>query len=368
MAVALIVAAGRGERLGSGRPKALVALAGRPMLEWSVDALRAVDAIDRIVVALPTEALDAAPPGTVAVAGGTVRSESVRRALDAAGDGDPVVVHDAARPLADTDLFVRALAELSASGADAVVAAAPVSDTIKEVGDDGHTVVRTLERARLWAVQTPQVFRRAALERVLGGASTEVLAGATDEASLVERSGGVVRVVRLGAGEPQGDDAGRSACRGVAARGARPVSVRTGLGYDCHRLAEGRRLVLGGVVVPHDRGLLGHSDADVLTHAIIDALLGAAALGDIGQHFPDTDERYRDADSLELLRATVSLLREHGFAIVNVDATVVIERPKLAPFREGIRATLADALGSPLECARPGGAVAAAGPYPGRHR
>ena len=196
MAVALIVAAGRGERLGSGRPKALVALAGRPMLEWSVEALRAVDAIQRIVVALPPDALDAAPPGTVAVAGGTVRSESVRLALDAAGDGDPVVVHDAARPLADAELFRRALVELAQSGADAVVAAAPVSDTIKEVGDDGHTVVRTLERARLWAVQTPQVFRREALERVLVGASTDVLAGATDEASLVERGGGIVRVVR----------------------------------------------------------------------------------------------------------------------------------------------------------------------------
>ncbi len=123
------------------------------------------------------------------------------------------------------------------------------------------------------------------------------------------------------------------------------MSVRTGLGYDCHRFAEGRRLVLGGVVVPHERGLLGHSDADVLTHAIIDALLGAAALGDIGQHFPDTDERYRDADSLGLLRATVSLLDEQRFAIVNVDATVVIERPKLAPVREEIRARLAEALG-----------------------
>jgi 2-C-methyl-D-erythritol 4-phosphate cytidylyltransferase len=196
VAVALIVAAGRGERLGFGRPKALVALAGRPMLEWSVEALRAVDAITRIVVALPPDALDAAPPGTVAVAGGTVRSESVRIALEAAGEGDPVVVHDAARPLADADLFMRALAELVQSGADAVVAAAPVSDTIKEVGDDGRTVVRTLDRARLWAVQTPQVFRRAALDRVLAGASADVLAGATDEASLVERSGGVVRVVQ----------------------------------------------------------------------------------------------------------------------------------------------------------------------------
>ena len=123
------------------------------------------------------------------------------------------------------------------------------------------------------------------------------------------------------------------------------MTVRTGLGYDCHRFAEGRRLVLGGILVPHERGLLGHSDADVLTHAIIDALLGAAALGDIGEHFPDTDERYRDADSLVLLHETVSLLRGHGFTIVNVDATVVIERPKLAPVREEIRARLAAALG-----------------------
>jgi 2-C-methyl-D-erythritol 2,4-cyclodiphosphate synthase len=123
------------------------------------------------------------------------------------------------------------------------------------------------------------------------------------------------------------------------------VSIRTGLGYDCHRFAEGRRLVLGGVELTSERGLLGHSDADVLTHAIIDALLGAAALGDIGQHFPDTDEAFRDADSLALLRATAGLVREAGFSVVNVDATVVIERPKLAGHREGMRQALADALG-----------------------
>jgi 2-C-methyl-D-erythritol 2,4-cyclodiphosphate synthase len=123
------------------------------------------------------------------------------------------------------------------------------------------------------------------------------------------------------------------------------VSVRTGLGYDCHRFEAGRRLVLGGVEVPSQRGLLGHSDADVLTHAIIDALLGAAALGDIGRHFPDTEERYRDADSIELLRATVALLGERGFAVVNVDATVVLEAPKLAPHADAMRERLAGALG-----------------------
>jgi 2-C-methyl-D-erythritol 2,4-cyclodiphosphate synthase len=125
--------------------------------------------------------------------------------------------------------------------------------------------------------------------------------------------------------------------------------MQTGIGYDCHRFSEGRRLVLGGVELEHERGLVGHSDADVLTHAVIDALLGAAALGDIGQHFPDTDERYRDADSLGLLRETVRLVEAGGFQIVHVDATVMIERPHVSPVRERIRATLAQALGLPVE-------------------
>ena len=166
------------------------------MLEWSVEALRSVAGIERIVVALPVDSLDAAPEGTIAVAGGSVRSESVREALRACPAGDPVVVHDAARPLAPARLFQRALDQLERSGADAVVAAAPVSDTIKEVDvGDGRTVTRTLERARLWAVQTPQVFRRAALERALLDAGEETLAAATDDAWLIERAGGRVEVV-----------------------------------------------------------------------------------------------------------------------------------------------------------------------------
>jgi 2-C-methyl-D-erythritol 4-phosphate cytidylyltransferase len=167
------------------------------MLEWSVRSLRAVAAVQRIVVAMPSDQLDAAPVGVVAVAGGAVRSQSVREALAAAGDGDPVIVHDAARPLATPDLFERALEELERSGVDAVIAAVPVPDTVKEVDD--HAVVRTLDRARLWAVQTPQVFRRATLERVLTDASAELLAAATDDAWLVEQAGGRVRVVEAGA-------------------------------------------------------------------------------------------------------------------------------------------------------------------------
>lgn len=191
MAVALIVAAGRGQRLGADRPKALVPLAGRPLLHWSIDALRAVAEIERIVVALP--AGEQAPEGTVGVAGGAVRSESVRLALAAAGEGDPVLVHDAARPLLSAELVSETLAVLAANrDLDAVIAAAPVADTIKRVSDG--TVTQTLERSELWAIQTPQVFRRAALERALD-VPEEVLAQATDDAWLIERAGGRVAVL-----------------------------------------------------------------------------------------------------------------------------------------------------------------------------
>jgi 2-C-methyl-D-erythritol 4-phosphate cytidylyltransferase len=187
VAVALLVAAGRGTRLGSNGPKALVAVAGRPMLEWSLDALRAVEEIEAIVVALP-EGL-AAPAGTVGVPGGAERSHSVLAALRAS-EGDPVVVHDAARPLVTPELVSACLDALG--DADAAIAATPVTDTIKEC-EDGR-VVRTLDRARLWAVQTPQVFRRAALQRALDQ-DDEALGAATDDAALVEALGGTVRIV-----------------------------------------------------------------------------------------------------------------------------------------------------------------------------
>ncbi len=194
MTVALIVAAGRGERLGGDRPKALVPLAGRPLLQWSVDVLRSVSSIERIVVALPSGV--SAPAGTIGVPGGAVRSESVRLALAAAGEGDPVLVHDAARPLLRSELAERVIAAALAEGVDAAIAAASVTDTIKRVGEGaGNTVSETLDRSGLWAVQTPQVFRRAALERALD-VPDEVLAQATDDAWLVERAGGRVVVVQ----------------------------------------------------------------------------------------------------------------------------------------------------------------------------
>jgi 2-C-methyl-D-erythritol 4-phosphate cytidylyltransferase len=190
MAVALLVAAGRGERLGAGGPKAFVMLGGRPMLQWSIDALRAVDEVERIVVALPPGVH--APAGTVGVPGGAQRSHSVRAALREAGDAAVVVVHDAARPMVTPELVQDCLDTLAAHDCDGAIAAAPVTDTIKE--SRGEEVVRTLDRSRLWAVQTPQAFRRDVLARALD-VPDDVLASATDDAWLVERSGGSVRVV-----------------------------------------------------------------------------------------------------------------------------------------------------------------------------
>jgi 2-C-methyl-D-erythritol 4-phosphate cytidylyltransferase len=194
MAVALILAAGRGERLGFDRPKALVPLAGRPLLQWSVDVLEQVSAIQRIVLALPADVK--APAGTIGVEGGAVRSQSVSLALAAAGDGpdsELVLVHDAARPLLTVELIEATLAAAEGEGVDAAIAAAPVTDTIKQAGADG-TVTRTLDRAGLWAVQTPQVFRRETLVRALD-VPHDVLAQATDDAWLVERAAGVVVLV-----------------------------------------------------------------------------------------------------------------------------------------------------------------------------
>jgi 2-C-methyl-D-erythritol 4-phosphate cytidylyltransferase len=192
MAVALIVAAGSGERLGAGVPKALVELAGHTLLEWSVAALARVAEIEQIVVALPPGV--PAPAGVTGVEGGASRSQSVRRALEAAGPGDPVLVHDAARPLVTAELATSVIAALRAdAGADAAIAAAPVTDTVKRV-QDGRTVAETLERRELWAVQTPQVFRRDALTRALD-ADEQELARATDDAWLIERRGGRVIVV-----------------------------------------------------------------------------------------------------------------------------------------------------------------------------
>lgn len=338
-----MVAAGSGQRFGG--PKQYSALGGRRVIDWAVDAARA--ASDGVVLVVP--AADAEREG--GVAGGASRSESVRNGLARVpADADIVCVHDGARPFADAALFQRVIAAVAA-GASAAVPGVPLADTVKVVDATG-SVRSTPSRDTVRAVQTPQAFRADAL-RAAHAAGGE----ATDDAALVEQAGGTVLVV-------DGDVRNRKitdpadlewARQQVAARQSAeeaPVHahIRVGQGFDIHRFSDDpdRPLVLGGVRFEGERGLHGHSDADAVAHAVTDALLGAAGLGDIGEHFPDTDERWRGANSIELLRHAAALVRGAGFAVGNVDCSVVCEAPRLAPHRQQMQAMLSEAAGGPV--------------------
>jgi 2-C-methyl-D-erythritol 4-phosphate cytidylyltransferase/2-C-methyl-D-erythritol 2,4-cyclodiphosphate synthase len=349
---AVVVAAGRGERLGTP-DKVVLPLAGRPMLAWSLRALQQAETIGAVVVVAGPHTLEAVSrlvrnegftKVQAIVAGGERRQDSVGAGLAALPEGiEIVVIHDGARPLAEPALFDSCAAAGAESGA--AIAAAPVSDTLKRVKES--TVEETVDRAGLWASQTPQAFRLESLRWAMTVGSRETI---TDEARLCELAGLPVTVVPSSLANlkvTHGEDIPVADALLRARHSSQPSArtVRTGIGYDAHRFASGRRLILGGVEIAHDRGLDGHSDADVLLHAIADAILGAAALGDIGQHFPPSDVRFRDADSQLLLRETVRLAREAGWAPQNVDATVLAEAPRVAPHVSLMRKRIAACLG-----------------------
>jgi 2-C-methyl-D-erythritol 4-phosphate cytidylyltransferase/2-C-methyl-D-erythritol 2,4-cyclodiphosphate synthase len=263
------------------------------------------------------------------VAGGERRQDSVAAGLAALPEAtEIVVIHDGARPLADAALFDRAAR--AAAEHRAAIAAMPVADTLKRVQDGQITV--TVDRSGLWAAQTPQAFRLETLRRAIAASAGEDV---TDEARICEAAGVPVAVVpaslaNLKVTHPEDIPVAEALLR--ARRAAPSVAMpRVGIGYDTHRFAPGRRLVIGGVEIPAELGLEGHSDADVLLHAIADAILGAAALGDIGQHFPPSDERFRDANSQELLREAACLVHAAGWEVGNVDATILAEAPRMAP-------------------------------------
>jgi 2-C-methyl-D-erythritol 4-phosphate cytidylyltransferase/2-C-methyl-D-erythritol 2,4-cyclodiphosphate synthase len=406
---AIIAAAGRGRRYGSAEPKQLLSVGGTPILARSVEAFASHPSVDAVIVALPPELADDPPAylrsaKTLAsheaaaaalhatgkplwiVAGGVRRQDSVANAFNAAGTTtDVIVIHDAARPFASADLIARTIAAAAESGA--AVAAVQSRDTVKQrrevaggrEGPEGwdrqegkdrgeHLVRATLPRETIYLAQTPQAFRRDVLRRALEiGARDGV--NATDEAALVELAGLPVRLVEGEASNIKittpddmvlGDAiAARQSATGSpqSAAGsppsAGPLAARTGragTGYDLHRLVAGRPLILGGVTIPSERGALGHSDADVVCHALSDALLGAAGLGDIGRHFPDSDRHWKDANSIDLLRRVVRLVADTGFVVGNVDVTVILESPKIRDHVEAMRAAVAAALG--IEVAR----------------
>jgi 2-C-methyl-D-erythritol 4-phosphate cytidylyltransferase/2-C-methyl-D-erythritol 2,4-cyclodiphosphate synthase len=360
MRVAAIVAAGgRGARLGAGVPKQLLMIGGESILRRSVMLFAGHERIDEVVVVLPPDLAADVPadlqaPGRplTIVAGGARRQDSVRNGFDAVrGRADIIIIHDAARPFASADLISRTLDAAVESGA--ALAALGASDTVKltrTAGSGEHVVVeRTVPRERVYLAQTPQAFRAEILAAAVEAGRGDAVA--TDEAALAEAAGFPVRVV---AGEPTNVKittmTDLRAAEAIAGGTGAPAATRVGTGYDLHRLVEGRPLVLGGVVVPSEKGLAGHSDADVLAHAITDAVLGAVARGDIGRHFPDTDPQWKGASSMAMLAHAVALAREAGFDVVNVDAVVVAERPKLAPHLDAIRASVAAVLG--VETAR----------------
>jgi 2-C-methyl-D-erythritol 4-phosphate cytidylyltransferase/2-C-methyl-D-erythritol 2,4-cyclodiphosphate synthase len=349
MVTAIIAAGGRGARMGGDRPKQLLSLGGATILQRSVAAFDRCDRVDEIVLVVPPElatdtSLASTPDGTPlrVVPGGTRRQDSVARGFDASSSSSEIlVVHDAARPLCPTELIVRTIEAAARHGA--AIAALPAQDTVKQraAGDD-RFVGRTLARQCIVLAQTPQAFRREVLAEAvrLGRRGVE----ATDEAVLAERAGYRVALVE---GDPQNIKITTERDLSLARRllGDTMVTERVGFGYDLHRLVEGRPLVLGGIRIPHDRGLAGHSDADAVCHAVADAILGAAASGDIGRHFPDTDPRWEGASSIELLRAVVDLVRSRGFVVVNLDVVVVAERPRIGPHADRMRVAVASAVG-----------------------
>ena len=350
---AVLVAAGSSIRMGFD--KLSFDLGGETVLHRSIRAFDQCPQIGEIVLVagknrafVEQQAVGCTKPVQI-VAGGATRAESAKNGVLAA-HGELVAVHDAARPFVSPAVIAAVLEAAARCGAAAP--AVPVKDTIKQaVPGDGKTVPEaclvhsTPDRSTLYAVQTPQCFDRTQYLAALQELDAEKARLVTDDCSLFELTGRPVQLT-------QGDYANLK----ITTREdlPRPVQkeetrMRIGHGYDVHRLVEGRKLILGGVEIPFEKGLLGHSDADVLAHAVMDAVLGAAALGDIGQHFPDNDPAYAGADSLELARHVARILSEHGYRVENIDATILCQRPKLAPHIPAMRANLAAAFGLPVD-------------------
>jgi 2-C-methyl-D-erythritol 4-phosphate cytidylyltransferase / 2-C-methyl-D-erythritol 2,4-cyclodiphosphate synthase len=347
--VAVVVAAGRGLRAGGDRPKQYRHILGEPVIRPSLQTLArhgAIAAVQPVIHAddaalyrAATAGLDLLPP----VNGGAARQASVRAGLEAleASRPDLVLVHDAARPFASDALITRAIAAARASGA--AVPVIPVADTVKTV-DAAGAVTGTIDRAHLRMVQTPQAFGFAALLEAHRRAQTAGREDFTDDAALMEWAGCKVTTFEGEAGNVK-LTTNEDFARAEAAKLAALSDVRTGFGFDVHQFGAGDHVMLGGVRVPHKQGLSGHSDADVILHALVDAILGALADGDIGVHFPPTDPQWRGASSDRFLAFAVERLHARGGRIAHLDVTVVCEAPRIGPHRDAIRKRVAEIAG-----------------------
>ncbi|KQN26160.1 2-C-methyl-D-erythritol 4-phosphate cytidylyltransferase [Sphingomonas sp. Leaf33] len=335
---AIIVAAGKGERAGGDRPKQFAVLAGKPMIAHSHAALSAHPAIDEVIVVIGSDQdadLREALADARHVTGGATRRESVLAGLAAIEKADRVLIHDAARPFLSAAVIDRLIAALD--DAPGAVPVLPVADTIARadaaLGD-------TIERSNVVRVQTPQAFRLDAIRAA--HAAWPAGREATDDAQVLRAHGGMVVTVE---GESTLEKVTHPADFAAAeARHAAVMISRSASGYDVHRLEAGEELWLGGVRIPHDKGLSGHSDADVALHAITDALLGTIAAGDIGSHFPPSDPQWKGAASDQFLAHAASLVAARGGIIDFIDLTIICEAPRIGPHREPIRMRIADIL------------------------
>jgi 2-C-methyl-D-erythritol 4-phosphate cytidylyltransferase / 2-C-methyl-D-erythritol 2,4-cyclodiphosphate synthase len=357
---AVIAAGGTGTRMNAGVPKQFLEIAGKPILLHTVARLASLEEVTQIIIALPADHIPVAnailsrQSFTVpvqCVPGGQNRQESVHCGVNhVRPDADVIMVHDAVRPVCGREMMRRVLDAAWKKGA--AVPGLPATETIQRVSRKGR-VLATPPREELYAIQTPQAFHAGILKSALDRAREAGFVG-TDESSVVRWAGHPVMVVP---GSPDNIKITRLLDLDIAERlisdgsweengtGMNQSKLRIGQGIDFHRLAEGRKLIIGGVDIPFERGLEGHSDADVLAHAICDALLGAAALGDIGRHFPDTDMVNRDRSSMEFLREVRAKVEAEGWSIQNVDATLLAQRPKLAPHMAAMIQNIAQSLG-----------------------
>lgn len=349
MRYAIILAGGNGTRMGSDRNKVLLELRGEPVIVRSVKAFSGL--VDGIVLVSRKEdipamqsALDKAKLPAAIVPGGDSRQASVWNGLCALpANCTHVLIHDGARCLVDASTIRRCISSVTMHGTG--IAAVPTVDTIKQVTAE-EIVTATPDRSSLRAVQTPQGFTVELIRRAHEAAMKDGFLG-TDDASLVERLGIPVHLT-LGDRKNIKLTTPEDMLMAESFLGSSYPALRIGQGYDVHRLVEGRDLILCGVNVPHKMGLLGHSDADVALHALMDAMLGAMALGDIGKHFPDTDDKYRGISSMKLLEHVVNLLKEHRARVTNCDVTIVAQNPKLLPFIPQMQENVAAVLDLPI--------------------
>lgn len=342
---AIIVAAGSGSRAGGELPKQYNKLLGQPVLGWSIEAF-ARAGIKEIVVAIGAGQDDlfrdaAAALPARAVRGGATRTDSVRAALSAICDTDVILIHDAARP-GLSEITIRALIEAVRDGAAAVAPAMPAADALQRVGAD-NVVVAEIARENLMRVQTPQAFNAAALRAAYAAAGDVSFA---DDLAVMRAHGAETKLIP---GDPRLMKITYPGDLEMLARLLDDRFVSVGNGIDAHRFGEGDHVTLCGVRIPHEKGLLGHSDADAGWHALVDAILGALGEGDIGAHFPPSDPQWKGADSEKFLRHALQLADSAGATITHVDVTLVCERPKIGPHREAMRARTSAVLDLPIE-------------------